>query len=82
MALHKIKQRLSTNFYSCLSPPLCQVVEHEPKRRVTFCESKVTPVEETSSQNKIADKWKRKLERRQRKGIMAITVETTIPQAE
>jgi hypothetical protein len=34
-ALHKIKQCLSSNFYSCLSPPPCQVKEHKPECCVT-----------------------------------------------
>jgi hypothetical protein len=29
----KIKQSLASNFYSCLSPPMCQVKEHKPNDR-------------------------------------------------
>jgi hypothetical protein len=29
-AFNKIKQKLSLNFYYCLSPPACQVKGHEP----------------------------------------------------
>jgi hypothetical protein len=31
-AAQNIKQRLASNFYSCLSPPPCQDKEHEPDR--------------------------------------------------
>ena len=62
-------------------PPPCQVEEHEPKHRVTFSDmSKVTPVAETCSRNKIAEKWKSRLEQRQEKGILANIVEDNIPQ--
>jgi hypothetical protein len=42
--------------------------------------SKVTPIAETHSQNKIAEKWKSRLEQRQEKGIQANIVEDNIPQ--
>jgi hypothetical protein len=54
--------------------------EHEPEHRVTFSDtSKVTPVAETRSQNKIAEKWKSRLERGQEKGILANIVKDNIP---
>jgi tRNA(Ile2) C34 agmatinyltransferase TiaS len=43
---------------------------------------KVTPVAETRSKKKTAEKWKSRLERRQGKGILANTAEVTVPQEE
>jgi hypothetical protein len=62
-----IKQRLASIFYSCLSPPLCQVEEHKPdrtniapdnaKRQAELSDTNdIAPVAEARSQNKIAAK--------------------------
>ncbi len=60
---------------------MCQVEEHETKRRVTFSDTgNYTPVTETRSRNKIAEKWKGRLEQRREKGSLSNTVEDTLPQ--
>jgi hypothetical protein len=62
-----IKQRLASNFYSCLSPPPYQVEEHKPnrtdvapdnaKRQAVLSDTNdITPIAEAHSRNKIAAK--------------------------
>jgi hypothetical protein len=86
-----IKQRLASNFYSCLSPPPCQVQEHKPNRTNIApdnakCQAvlndtiNITLVAEARSQNKIAAKWTKRLEQQQAKGIPANTVNSMIHQ--
>jgi hypothetical protein len=81
-----IKQRLASNFYSCLSPLPCQVKEHEPdgtnvapdnaKRQAVLSDTiNVAPIAEACSRNKIAAKWTKRLEKRQAKGILANTID-------
>jgi hypothetical protein len=87
-----IKQRLASNFYSCLSPPPCQVEEHKPdrtdvapdnaKRQAVLSDTNdIAPVAETRSRNKIAAKWTKRLEQQQAKGILANTVDAMIHQS-
>ncbi len=68
-----IKQRLASIFYSCLSPPPCQVEEHEPDRNdvapdnakhqaVLSDTNDIAPIAEARSQNKIVAKWTKRLE--------------------
>ncbi len=87
-----IKQRLASNFYSCLSPLLCQVEEHEPDRTNIVSDNvkcqavlsdtiNIAPVAKARSQNKIATKWTKRLEQRQAKRILANTVDSMIHQS-
>ena len=87
-----IKQRLASNFYSCLSPLPCQVKEHEPNRTnvapdnakhqaVLSDTHDIAPIAEACSQNKIAAKWTKRLEQQQAKGMLAITVDSMIYQS-
>jgi hypothetical protein len=75
------------NFYSCLSPPPCQVKEHEPdrtdvapdnaKRQAVLSDTNnIAPIAEARSRNKIAAKWTKRLEQQQAKGILAHTVDS------
>jgi hypothetical protein len=73
-AFFKIKQSLASNFYSCLSPPPCQVNEHEPddrsvtphnnhvKKKVEFSDH--IDIQPTSTGNKIAQQWARCINKR------------------
>jgi hypothetical protein len=87
-----IKQMLTSNFHSCLSPPPCQVEEHEPdrtdvapdnaKRQALLSDTNdIAPVAEAHSQNKITAKWTKRLEQQQAKGILANTVDSMIHQS-
>jgi hypothetical protein len=87
-----IKQRLASNSYFCLSPPPCQVEEHEPnrtnvapdnaKRQAVLSDTvEVAPVAEAHSRNKIVAKWTKRLEQQQAKGILANTVDSMIQQS-
>jgi hypothetical protein len=84
-----IKQRLASNFYSCLSPPPFQVEEHKPdrtnvapdnaKRQAVLSDTiNVAPIAEAHSQNKIMAKWTKRLEQQHAKGILANTVDSMI----
>jgi hypothetical protein len=70
-----IKQSLLSNFYSCLSPPPCQVEEHEPndplvvpssnKPQVTSSDtSDISPTIPAITLNSIAAKWRKKIKQR------------------
>jgi hypothetical protein len=86
------KQRLASNFYSCLSPPPCQVKEHKLnrinvapdnfKRQAVLSDTiNFAPITKACSQNKIAAKWTKRLEQQQAKGMLAITVDSMIYQS-
>jgi hypothetical protein len=70
-AFFKIKQSLSSNFYSCLSLPTCQVEEREPssarsERHVHFSNN-ISPTMTETTRNKIAARWERKIQARKQK---------------
>jgi hypothetical protein len=71
-AFFKIKQSLASNFYSCLSPPPCQVKEHKPKDRSVILHNNhikkkvefsdhidIQPTIPPATANKIAQQWAR-----------------------
>jgi hypothetical protein len=65
----KIKQSLASNYYACLSPPPCQVEEHEnkppPKPTGTFSPTiEVEPTVPTEITNRIAQRCARRLANR------------------
>jgi hypothetical protein len=73
-----IKQSLSSNFYSCLSPLPCQVKEHKPddppvipssnKSQVTSSDtSDISPTIPAITLNSIASKWWKKIKGRHTK---------------
>ncbi len=74
-AFFTIKQSLSSNFYSCLSPLPCQVKEHEPddppvipssnKPQVTSSDtSNISPTIPATTLNRIAARWQTKIKQR------------------
>jgi hypothetical protein len=85
-AFFTIKQSLLSNFYSCLSPPQCQVKEHEPddppvvpssnKPQVTSSDtSDISPTIPAITLNKIAARWRKKIKRHCTKRQYIIGVE-------
>jgi hypothetical protein len=91
-ACFTIKQSLSSNFYSCLSPLPCQVEEHKPnnppvapssnKPQVTSSNtSNISPTIPAITLNSIAAKWQKKIKQRCTKQQVAEENKATLHQA-
>jgi hypothetical protein len=50
----KITQSLASNYYACISPPLCQVKEYKPNNSPVIPQPKILP----EIANKITQQWR------------------------